>query len=271
MSISANGYIKRVAVAGFIRETERESINRSISALKMKIRRHFGATILTSSVKNHFPFGSYTRRTNLPRTMDLRSDIDYMLVFTESDVKPQAYLDRLRRFVEQQYPRSEIAQSHPTIVLSLNHIRFELVPAIENFWGTLMIPGKRGGYQDWIATDPIGFNERLTEKNKANENQIKPLIRVVKYWNALNRYPYESFELENLIVDHTPFRFLLGGGDLWSRFCIFMDSLSAGWSEPAYKRDAIERAQGLIQEINRAESQGTDGRPWRSLNVFCPR
>lgn len=34
---------------------------------------------------------------------DPQSDIDYMIVFADSDAKPQAYLDRLRRFAEARY------------------------------------------------------------------------------------------------------------------------------------------------------------------------
>ncbi len=67
--------------------------------------------------------------------MDAHSDIDYMVVFEKGGYNPQTYLDGLRRFVEQRYQNSEIYQSSPTVVLELNHIRFDLVPAIRQ-WGT---------------------------------------------------------------------------------------------------------------------------------------
>jgi hypothetical protein len=65
--------------------------------------------------------------------MDEKSDIDYMVVFSDRDYQPQTYLDRLRRFTEYYYQKSEIKQSHPTIQLELNHIRFELVPAVKDW------------------------------------------------------------------------------------------------------------------------------------------
>lgn len=58
-----------------------------------------------------------TRNTILPRYMDSHSDVDYMVVFKDSGFRPQTYLERLRRFVERNYTRSQIKQSHPTIQL----------------------------------------------------------------------------------------------------------------------------------------------------------
>lgn len=130
--MSANGYLTKLAESAFLRQLERENVERSLEVLRTRLDAHFVRTHLTGKpIKRHFSFGSYTRGTILPRSMDSQSDIDYMIVFNDSDAKPQAYLDRLRRFAETKYARSEIYQSNPTIVLELNHINFELVPAIE--------------------------------------------------------------------------------------------------------------------------------------------
>ncbi|MCP2775197.1 SMODS domain-containing nucleotidyltransferase, partial [Salmonella enterica] len=91
-------------------------------------------------------------------------------------------LDRLRRFAELRYASSEVAQSHPTVALELNHIRFELVPALKSWFSGLQIPAKGSDYQSWQDTDPNGFNEKLVNANQANANLIKPLVRIMKYW-----------------------------------------------------------------------------------------
>jgi len=165
--------------------------------MRRRLHLHFRKDIGEQTI-----FGSYARNTILSRRFDENSDIDYMVVFAEGSFVPQTYLDRLRRFVESNYTVSEIHQSHPTVQLELNHIRFELVPAIRNFWGTLQIPAKSADFADWQNTDPNGFNAELTEKNKALKSRVKPLIRVVKCWNAIAGYPFESFELEKRVVDH---------------------------------------------------------------------
>lgn len=261
--MSANGYLTRLAESAFTRQLARTNIERSLENLRTNIGNYFNS----GSIKSHFAFGSYTRGTMLPRSMDEQSDIDYMLVFGDSDAKPQAYLDRLRRFVEAHYPRSEIAQSTPTIVLSLNHIKFELVPAIDSYWSGLQIPTRSNS---WMFTEPNAFNQRLTDKNKGNENLIKPLVRVLKYWNARNNYPFESYGLEQSIVEHTPLAVIIFGGKLWDRFASYVEDMDTSWGDPDYKKRAVERAKNLVSEIKAHESRGDEYQAQQKLERLLP-
>lgn len=111
----------------------------------------------------------------MPRKVDENSDVDYMIVFDNSNnYKPQTFLDRLKRFAETKYSTSEIYQSSPTIVLELNKIKFELVPAY-NSWGTYYIPDGNGG---WMPTYPNDFNDKLTETNNNNSYKILFLLNI---------------------------------------------------------------------------------------------
>ena len=95
---------------------------------------------MCDNIEEKFNFGSYTRVTILQRKADEESDVDYMVVFDNSNnYTPQTFLDRLKRFAETKYSTSEIYQSSPTIVLELNNIKFELVPAYKNL-ATYYIP-----------------------------------------------------------------------------------------------------------------------------------
>ena len=142
-------------------ENEKTSISNSLVTLSTRLSSYFG-----SNITNHFKFGSYPRVTILPRKADSKSDVDYMIIFSTSDGKktPQAYLDRLRKFAETKYSTSEIYQSSPTIVLSLNHIRFELVPAIYDFG--YQIPSPASSWSKWIYTDPSKADQDILDKNK---------------------------------------------------------------------------------------------------------
>jgi tRNA nucleotidyltransferase (CCA-adding enzyme) len=155
--MSVLSHLTKRASDAVLSGTEKDSISKSISTLKNRIDSYFG-----SDVTNHFQFGSSTRGTILPRSMDGHSDIDYMVIFKDDGSKPQTFLNRLKRFVDYYYSRSEIYQSSPTIVLELNHIKFELVPAKE-VWGQKYIPDGKG---DWMTTNPNDFNDTLTEKIK---------------------------------------------------------------------------------------------------------
>lgn len=249
--MSVLGCLQDSAAEALVRESERVSIDRSISYLQQCLDRHFGR-----NVTRHFRFGSSTRGTNLPRALDEFSDIDYMIVFADQDKAPQTYLDRLRVFVEAHYVRSEIRQSHPTIGLELRHIKFDLVPAIETMWNGLQIPsGNR-----WQSTDPSGFNQHLTQRNSQCDNLLKPAIRLTKRWNANNAYLFDSFLLEQRIVN-TWYPFC---NDLRDYLFVIFDELEVdGGSQRDLER--LRRAKELVRNIRAFESAGDQGRAEREV------
>lgn len=195
--MSVNSYLKDLSSSLVLSGDELTSIQTSIKTLAARLQNYFGSNIV-----ENFKFGSSTRGTMLPRKADSNSDIDYMIVFNISDgkKKPQTYLDRLKRFAESKYSTSEIKQSSPTIVLSLNHIKFELVPAYKDYSG-YSIPSPKSSWSEWMFTDPNGFNEKIVTANVNNNSAIKPLVRLIKYWNAQNGYHFASYDLENFICE----------------------------------------------------------------------
>jgi len=243
--VKVNSYLTQLATAAIIRDIEKININRSITAIQNKLNTHF-----SGQLDKHFIFGSFARGTILPRSMDNRSDVDYMVVFNDNDLQPQSYLNRLKRFVEINYTRSDISQSNPTIVLSLNHIKFELVPAVDTWFSGLKIPAKSSDYEDWISTDPTDFNDLLIGSNKQNNHLTKPLVRVLKYWNAVNGYVYESYDLEKYVVDESFFMLRLTG-DLTLENMLFSFIDNMGWERNTakWKVERIQRAQNLVSEI----------------------
>lgn len=243
--MSVNSYVKALADSAVLRLSEKESISRSISTLQTRLDSYF-----ENQLVKHMIFGSYTRGTILPRKMDSNSDIDYIIVFKDESYKPQTYLNKLRNFVESYYPRSEITQSNPTIVLTLNHIKFELVPAINDFWTELKIPAKKADLNDWISTSPNDMNQTLIDTNQENDNLVKPMIRLVKYWNACNNYPFASYELEKELAGRSYFmvRFLTSK-QLKDYLFDAIESLNLDWSAAQYKQDALNRAKRIIREV----------------------
>ncbi|MFQ5753423.1 MAG: nucleotidyltransferase [bacterium] len=178
---------------------ERSKINRSFVNFHGNLRRHFGKSL--SAMKR---FGSYTRGTILPRKYDSRSDIDVLIIFNQDIFgrTPETYRNNLLSFASKCYQSSSIRKDFPTVVVELNHIKFDLVPAkIEEYlfgFRTMFIPDLEN---NWQTTDPVGFNQKLTTANRRYKSIVKPIIRLLKYWNATHNYPYESFSLEQEIAD----------------------------------------------------------------------
>lgn len=266
--MTVNSYLSRLATSAIVRDSEKESIARSTTALKARLHRGFG-----SEISGDFVFGSYSRGTILPRHMDSNSDIDYMIVFRDDGSRPQTYLDRLRRFVRKYYGRSEIFQSNPTIVLSLNHIKIELVPGLRNFLFGYRIPAKSSDYEDWVSTNPTSFNQGLIDANRANHNLVKPVVRLAKYWNARNGHVYDSFELEETIANGSYFAIgpLFGIPTIQDYFFdVFEDQLRLGWGAAQWRREKLARAQRLVSEAKRLQSRGEEAQAERVIHRLLP-
>lgn len=248
--MSVNSYLTQVSSKLVLSESEKSSINTSINTLQTRLDSYFGQSII-----DHFQFGSSTRGTILPGKADINSDIDYMVVFNTSKGKenPRIYLDKLRSFASAKYSASEIQQSSPTIILSLDHINFELVPAIYNS-ETYEIPSKKSFWTDWISTDPDRTKIDIQDKNKSNHNNIKPLVRLVKYWNATKHHPYISFSLEKRIVN----KYYLFCTSLKDYFYAFWDDISYNFNTA---RDIIELIDSAKKHINRARDYEKDNMP----------
>ena len=218
-------------------QDEKDSISTSISTLYFRLGNYF-----SSDISERFQFGSSTRGTILPRSMDQRSDIDYMIVFKDEDLKPQTYINRLKRFAEKYYSTSEIKQSHPTVVLKLNHIQFDLVPAIKSYIEEYRIPAPSSSYTDWMSTSPNGFNSKLSEANKNKNYKLKPSIRLLKYWNAQSGYVYQSYGLEQWAADQYCF-FCSSTRDY---FFSFIENLNLDWGEAQWRKDKLSRAKEIV-------------------------
>lgn len=257
--MSVLGYLQQAASDTLLTPSEQSLITRSIAALKQNLDAHFA-----NDIKAQVRFGSSTRGTNLPRLYDDSSDVDYMVVFQDDGSAPQTYLDRLRRFVEgtRTYSRSVIRQSHPTIVLELSHIQFDLVPAVHSWWSGLRIPDRGGS---WQSTDPDAFNQTLTERNGQCGNQLKPAIRLVKRWNAANNYPFESFALEQWITQCNYWTC----ANLRDYVLAIFDKMSPT-SGAQRAMQAVERAKQRVATIRRLQEDGNESGAERELAKLIP-
>lgn len=197
---SINYRLQNIASDLFIKygSTERKYIVDKIEIIKSNLTTYFGGDI-----KEILVFGSFKRDTILPRKFDERSDIDILIVFNNADKEytPETYRTRLKKFAEYKYSTSTVIKDHPSVVLEMNKIKFDLVPCrlVDSFFSsTYQIPNKSGS---WMDTDPTGFNKKLTDANTKYGNLVKPMVRLFKRWNSRNGYPFNSFELENIIAD----------------------------------------------------------------------
>jgi hypothetical protein len=242
--MSVQSYLESRASGAVLSATEKSSIETSVSTLSRRLSTYFA-----SDIRSKFKFGSFTRGTILPRSIDLRSDVDYMIVFGDEDSKPQTYISRLKRFAEKYYSSSEISQSSPTVVLSLNHIRFDLVPAIKSYTQEYRIPAPASSYEDWTATSPNDFNLTLTSANTTANYKLKPAIRLLKFWNAKSGYVYDSYLLEKWVAGN----YSHSCTTVRDYFFRCVDDLSLGYSAAQWRKNKLQRAKDIVNKTKEYE------------------
>lgn len=238
-------YLTQLSTDITIDDYERNRIDISINALHRKLNIHF------SNIEIKFVFGSYDRKTILKRSKDPNSDVDFLVCFQDGNsFKPQTLLTRLKNFANDNYSRSEIYQSSPTVVLELNHIKFELVPSYSS-WGTYYIPAPASNYMDWIATYPNRAKEELNSKNRQENYLIRKTVRLIKYWNVLNGKVYPSYELEQIVCQGNYF-FCMSLKDYFFHVANTLPTYNLSYS----KSQKVEKLKKIISDTKSYESSG---------------
>ncbi|MFA5762776.1 MAG: nucleotidyltransferase domain-containing protein [Bacilli bacterium] len=184
-----------VSLASSLRPTdsERGQILTSVKTIFERLDQNLG-----DELKDLVGFGSFPRGTMLTRSVDQHSDVDLMIVFNKSDSKPQTYLNRLKQFAEGRYPLSEVRQSRPSIVLEMNHLSFDLVPAIDRFIGGISIPSSS---DDWMSAGSDDTYDRLRKLNVKHRYFPGMAILLCKYWNVLKGYELDSYQIEKSVME----------------------------------------------------------------------
>jgi len=238
MAVSINGKLLQLANEYYISygSAEQKKIDVSVASLITKLKNHFG-----NDIQSIIEFGSYKRDTILPRKYDNESDVDLMIVFNHSglQVTPSTYRNYLKKFASDKYWSSNVYKSSPTVVLELDHIKYDLVPAyIESIpwtnYKTIYIPETDNS---WMKTDPNGFSAELTRVNSENGSNIKKVIRLLKAWNSKVGYPFPSYELEQLLARIIYWTW--GDSSLQNYFFKAIEGLPSSINNPLYPNQKI--------------------------------
>lgn len=239
--MSVNTYLNDLAERAIVRDNERDKIQRSVKTILERLDSYF-----SDDIEKISRYGSYKRSTNLSMQFNY-PDVDIMVVFKDNTKTPQTYLNWLKKFAESSYSRSEFYQSFPAVVLELNHIKFDLVPAIIDNYGNYKIPNKQSWYRtqtlDWIPTNPNDLDGYLV-----NNQTLRRLVRVAKIWNAKQGI-YESYELEKWIVQQYFY------GNLSEHFYRFCEFLPINYNLSQDKQKKIQRLKELARQAQCSDDE----------------
>lgn len=252
--ISLNHYLTQLSYRYHLgrKKEEKNRIDASINNLQKKLKRDLG-----DKIHENFVFGSYKRDTILPRSVDKKSDVDLIVVFnhTAYERTPLTYRRWLWDFAKRNYTRSTIKRSHPSITLRLGAIDYDLVPAKfeKRMWleGAYYIPNESG--DGWRSTNPNDVKVALVQANVRNNSTIKPVIRLLKAWNAKADYPYNSYELELAIT-----RMHFWHSTVSENFYHAVNQLTPAWRDAQSKKKKVESLKNNVakaQDYLRADNR----------------
>ena len=244
-------YLEKVASTLVLTGAENQSICRSLSTLETRL----ALFDEKSEIKTSYIFGSYDRNTILPRQYDYHSDVDYMIVFKDAfKVNPESRLRWLQKFANTKYSTSEVHRDYPTIALELNHIRFELVPAVEMGSSiNLQIPAPKSQYLSWIYTNPSQLALQSLDANRRISYKFKPLVRILKLWNVRNGRPFSSYELEQQLAQ----LIFYSGNNLEDYLYYAVNWLTAPFMSETNKKK-VERLKQQIQTAQTYKKIGSE-------------
>lgn len=244
---------------------EEKSIQTSLNTLKT----HLANWEKADEIQEHHEFGSFVRGTKLPKSIDKDTDIDYMVVFDSTRLKPQTYIEKIKEFANKYYKTSPVHQDHPTMVIELGNVRFEITPAIKLYGASYPrynIPAPQQSFLQWIDTYPEEIEHNLNNANRQNNYLLKPLIRLLKYWNVKNGKILTSYKIEQYVTSHI----FYGCHNLEDYFMDGANWLSMAQPLTDAKRRKVASLQMALSQIRNYKQQGKDFLAEIQLKTILP-
>lgn len=161
-----------------------------------------------SETDNAFLIGAWGKNTAIRPPRDV--DMYYLLpieVYSRYEGygagvnKQSALLQEVKRKLLDSYPRSDIKGDGPVVLADFHGWTVELVPAFR--WNNqersyIVCNTKDGG--SYIKTMPFDEVDGIDAADARNNNNVRPLIRMLKCWQANCNVPIKSFHLELLAI-----------------------------------------------------------------------
>ncbi len=158
----------------------------------------------SDSNTNHSLYvGSYGRNTAINSTSDF--DILFQLPFDVYKRFSQyasncqsALLQDVKTKIEKTYSVTNIRADGQVIVIPFSDgITFELLPAFLNNDGSFTYPNANNG-GSWKTTDPKSEQGAMADMNRASNNNLIRLCRMVRAWKKKNNVPIDGILIDTL-------------------------------------------------------------------------
>ncbi len=147
-----------------------------------------------------FAVGSYDRNT----MCSSERDIDFMAIFNAYGQggywgrfkgDSRKFLYWVRDDLNDRYAVTKVSSRRICVKLDFTQIVTDVTPGFGRQNGGYLIPNGSGG---WMSTNPPFHSQFMSGADHAHSNQLKPIVRLIKWWNIANGRLLQSLHTELL-------------------------------------------------------------------------
>ncbi|MGA8148283.1 MAG: hypothetical protein WB870_12020 [Gallionellaceae bacterium] len=168
-----------------------------------------------SDTDNSFFIGSWGKDTAIRPPRDV--DVYFLLPVTVynrfqsyTSGRQSALLQEVKNWLAITYPNTDMSGDGQVVVVNFGSYNVEVVPAFAlttqgRYW--VCDTNNGGSYKE---TAPLNEVNQLEAVDSANARNLRPLIRMLKAWQAYCSVPIKSFQIELVasnFIEQSPWRF----------------------------------------------------------------
>lgn len=146
---------------------------------------------------NPWLIGSYSRNTILrqERDIDIMVSLSPTKYWQTYQTNSSGLVRLVRDALNKEYLKSEVSTSGAAVVMNMTVFNVDVVPVLPRDGGGYLVAT---GQNKWKASNP-NFHFNLMRDHNKEDELLKPLVKLVKYWNICNESLLGSFHLEAMI------------------------------------------------------------------------
>lgn len=157
------------------------------------------------TVLDSFLTGSYSKHTMIAPLKESDLDIfivlssDYFHHYNSQNGGQGGLLDLVKKTLKKTYPETpSISRNGQAVTITFSDFMVDVVPCFSRKGGGYLIPDSKD--KSWIATDPTVHVNLMSEQNTTHNNDLVPLVKMIKGWNRNMGNAFNSFYLELITI-----------------------------------------------------------------------
>lgn len=150
--------------------------------------------------------GSWGKHTRVrpPRDIDILFELPYSVYErfgTYVGNKQSAILQEVKSVLLKTYSNTDMSGDGQVVAVRFSTFSVEVVPAFKLQNGQYWICDTHDG-GSYKTTDPVAEQQQVSTVHSAHNNNLRPIIRMLKVWQANCNVPLKSFFLELVAIDY---------------------------------------------------------------------